>query len=145
MTDDFTPLTEPDHYLGWLGDDPAAAVREQMESILRKQVPTATLDWVRLVGEPEFLTGGRKLPDDPSKLIITRAALAVPFTLQVSSEDGTEWLRGVFSWVAVGLDGGQRRDRAYFDLDAEMEGAKEQLVARIYELDAPKEAPETPG
>ena len=141
MTDDFTPLTEPDHYLGWLGDDPAAAVREQIEGVLRQQVATAKLDWVRLVGEPEFLTGGRRMPDDLGKLILTRAALAVPFTLQVSSEGRTDLLRGVFSWVAVGLDGGQRRDRTYFDLDAEMDRAKEQLVERIYELGAPQEPP----
>jgi hypothetical protein len=140
MTDDFTPLTSCDHWLGWLGDDPAVAVRGEIESILRQQVATAVLDWVRLLGEPYFLTGGRRIPDDPSKIIVTRAALAVAFELQVRSASRTDRLQGVFSWVAAGLDGA-RRDRVWFDLNAEMAWASEQLETRIYELDAPVEPP----
>lgn len=136
MTDDFTPLTDPDHWLGWLGDDPAGAVRAEIGNMLRKQVPTATLDWVRLRDAPHFLTGGRKLPEDPQKIIATRAALAVAFDLQVSSDGPTERLRGVFSWVATGLDG-ERRDQAFLDLDADFAWACEQLPFRIYEADAP--------
>src|SRR3954467_1270725 len=98
MTDDFTPLTTPNHWLGWLGDDPAAAVRGEIEGVLRDQVPTAKLEWVRLVAAPHFRTGGRKLPDDPTKIVVMRAALAAPFELQVRSEGRLDRLRGVFSW-----------------------------------------------
>jgi hypothetical protein len=143
MSDDFQPLTASDHWLGWLGDDPAKAVRGEIEGILQQQVPTATLEWVRLVDKPYFLTGGRKLPDDPGKMIVTRAALAIAFELQVRSADRVDRLHGVFSWVASGLDG-KRRDRVYFDLDAELRGASEQLTARIYELDKPSEPPAVP-
>jgi hypothetical protein len=136
MTDDFSPLNPSEHWLGWLGDDPACAVRSEIEGILRQQVPTAHLEWVRLVDKPYYLTGGRKLPDDPGKLILTRAALAVPFELQVRSAGRVDQLRGVFSWVAAGLDGA-RRDRVHFDLDADFASACEQLAARIYELDGP--------
>jgi hypothetical protein len=143
MTDDFTPLTSPDHWLDWLGDDPARAVRDEIEGILRGQSPTATLEWVHLVGTPYFLTGGRKMPDAPTKLIVTRAALAAPFELQVRSEGRLDRLRGVFSWVAAGLDG-TRRDRVFFDLDAELAWASEKLKARIYELDPATEPPAAP-
>jgi len=143
MTDDFAPLTTSDHWLGWLGDNPARAVRSEIELILRQQVSTAHLEWVRLLGKPHYLTGGRKLPDDPGKVIVTRAALAVPFELQVRSAGGVEEVRGVFSWVASGLDG-TRRDRVYFDLDAELAWASEQLTLRIYELDVPSEPPAAP-
>jgi hypothetical protein len=144
MTDDVTPLTACDHWLGWLGDDPAQAVRNEIEEVLRKQVPTARLEWLRLLDRPYFLTGGRKLPDDPGKLIVTRAALAVSFELQVRAEGREDRLRGVFSWVASGLANGVRRDRIYFDLDAELSWASEQLMARIYELDAAAQPPEVP-
>jgi len=50
MTDDFTPLNPSEHWLGWLGDDPALAVRSEIESILRQQVPievlpTSLVEW----------------------------------------------------------------------------------------------------
>jgi hypothetical protein len=144
MTDDFSPLNASEHWLGWLGDDPARAVRSELEVILRQQVPTARLEWVRLLEKPEYWTGGRKQPDDPNILIVTRAGLAVPFELQVQSAAGVDRLRGVFSWVASGLDG-TRRDRVYFDLDAEFSVAREQLVARIYELDAPSDTDARPS
>src|SRR5947209_7755207 len=105
MTDDLAPLTESGHWLGWLGDDPARALRGELEGVLRRQVPTAALVWVRLLETPYFLTGGRKVPDEPDKIIVTRAALAAPFELEVQSEGRVDRLRGVFSWVAAGLDG----------------------------------------
>jgi hypothetical protein len=143
MMDDFSPLSTSDHWLGWLGDDPGQAVRSQIEGILRQQVPTARLDWVRRLETPYYLTGARKLPDDPGNVIVTRAGLAVPFELQVRSAAGVDRLCGVVSWVASGLDGA-RRDRVYVDLDAEFSAACEQLTARIYELDAPSDTDARP-
>ena len=132
--DDFTHLTSPDHWLGWLGDDPAQMVRDAIERGLQKQVPTARLEWVHLIGDAKFLTGGKKIPDEPTKMIATRAGLAVEFELEVSSDEGTEQLSGVFSWAARGLDG-ERHDRTYCDLDVDMEWAAEILRSRIYDWD----------
>ena len=134
MTDDFSPLTQANHYLEWLGPDPAQAVRHEIESMLQKQVPTAVLEWLRLEGHPEFLTGGREQPGDPAKIILTRAALAVAFTLEVRSEEQTEQLKGVFSWVASGLDTA-RKDRAYLDIGIDIAWASDLLKERIYEID----------
>jgi len=141
--DDFTALTGPDHWLGWLGDDPAQALRGEVEGILREQVPSARLAWIRLLGEPCFLTSGRKIPEDPTSLIVTRAGLAVAFQLEVASDDGAEQLRGVFSWVASRLDG-DRRDRVFLDLDADMESAADSLKQRLYEIDLEPEPVEEP-
>jgi hypothetical protein len=137
MTDDLTPLDGSKHWLGWLGEDPAKAVRAEIERILRQQVPTARLRWLRLLADPSYLTGGRKAADNPNHMIVTRAALAIPFELMVESAESAEQLRGVFSWVAVGLDGQRRRDRVHFDLGADMQWASDQLKLRIYELDEP--------
>ncbi len=143
--DDFTALTTRDHWLGWLGDDPSQAVRREIEGLLRAQTPSARLDWLRLAPEPDFLTGGRRSKEAPDKIIVTRAGLATSFELQVSSDEGTQQLRGVFSWVASGLDG-ERRDRVFLDLDAEMAWASDQLKLRLYETDAePAEVKEVSG
>lgn len=150
MTDDFTPLTGANHWLGWLGDDPAQAVREQIEGMLRQQVATAKVEWIRLLGKPYFLTGGRKASEDSSQIIVTRAALALAFDLEVRAEgaagkegDRVDSLAGVFSWVAVGLDTDNRRDRMHLDLDAELAWASDKLMSRIYELDRPDNEEQT--
>ncbi len=132
ITDDFSVLLEADHYLDWLGANPAQALRDEIERILRQQVPSAALKWIHLTGEPEFLTGGRALFNDPGKMILTRAALAVSFQMKVDSDGGEEILKGVFSWAATGLDAG-RDDRVYLDLDTEMAQAAPMLKMRIYE------------
>jgi hypothetical protein len=134
MQDDFSTLTSRDHWLGWLGDDPGSAVRREIEGILQKQVPSARLEWVRLVGEPEFLTGGRTHPSDPNTMIATRAGLAVAFELKVDSDSAAEQLRGVFSWVVCHLDG-DRRDRVYLDRNLDIAWAGEELKLRLYEID----------
>jgi hypothetical protein len=119
--DDLSQLTETSHWLGWLGDDPATAFRASGVDV------------------PEYLTGGRKDPDDSAKLIVTRAGLAAPFALSVRTADGRrEVLWGVHSIVAVGLDEPRSEHvvRAWFDLWSTLEDAAERLRARVYDIDA---------
>ncbi len=135
MRDDFSRLDPTQHWLGWLGDDPARALRDAAERMLESQVAGARVEWMQLVDSPHYLTGGRRT-DDGKKLLVTRAALAAPFVLSVRDPSGdVEELRGVLSWVACGLDGGERRDRTFLDLRVDFAWAQEQLQARIYEID----------
>ncbi|MCP2322059.1 hypothetical protein HDA40_000566 [Hamadaea flava] len=129
--DDFSHLTEADHWLDWMGEDPAAAIRESVLEVLQDQVPDASLRWMKIVAEPRFLTAGRPAPDDPDKLIVTRAALALSFGLGVDSGDSYEILWGVFSVAVVGLDEPAGRSRVWFDLWADLDEAEEQLPDRI--------------
>jgi len=135
--DDLRALTQPDHWMGWLGDDPGKAVRDMLETTLRDQVAEAKLLWVHLQDEPHFLTGGRPVPDDDTKITVVRAGLAVGFELAVDDGAGNvEELQGVFSWVATGLDTADaRRDQTYFDLGADLAAAREELETRIYTLE----------
>lgn len=133
--DDFSKLIEPDHWLGWLGDDPAAAVRMGIEESLRQQAADAVVEWVKIVEKPRFLTGGRQHSEDEEVILVTRAALAAPFALSVRShQHGRSLLLGVFSWAAVNLAPPQaRKDRHWFDLGVGLDWAGERLQERIYE------------
>ncbi|MGW0436389.1 hypothetical protein ACWDV4_28055 [Micromonospora sp. NPDC003197] len=133
--DDFTELVESNHFLHWLGDDPAKTVRESVADILHQQVPGSTLRWMKITDEPRFLTAGRRDPDDPDKLIVTRAALAASFAIGVDSPpDDYDILWGAYSIAVVGLDrGDQARSRAWFDLWTALDAAERQLRTRITE------------
>ena len=122
--------------MGWLGDDPAKAVRDALQKVLQDQVPDARLNWVRLQDEPYFLTGGRRSETDDNKVTVVRAGLAVGFELEVDDGAGNlERLQGMFSWVAAGLDTvGDRVDRTFFDLGMDLPTASSALDSRIYEL-----------
>ncbi|MFF8837541.1 hypothetical protein [Streptomyces sp. NPDC015130] len=132
--DDFAKLTEPDHWLGWLGEQPVTAVRDSIAEILDEQVSGATVEWIKVVDAPRYLTGGRPEPDDESRMIVTRAGIALPFALSVTSPGRRrEILEGVFSWVAVSLDQpGNRKDQVWFDLRADLDWAETELRNRIY-------------
>ncbi|MEU3493445.1 hypothetical protein [Kitasatospora cineracea] len=135
-TDDLHHLTDPDHWLGWLGDDPAGAVRGSLARCLTQQVPGSEVEWVKTTGKPGFRTGGRRSPEDEQRIVVTRAGLAVPFALAVTAPGRRrEILTGVFSWVAVRLDRpGQRKDQVWLDLRADLAWAEEELDRRIYQV-----------
>ncbi|WP_234343690.1 hypothetical protein [Streptomyces sp. NRRL F-5123] len=131
--DDFAKLTGTDHWLGWLGDDPAGAVRGGILDCLLPQVPTAVLEWVKILDEPRFLTFARRRPDDEESIVVTRAGLTVSFALSVVGGAKREVLTGAFSWAAVRLDRpGGRKDRFWLDLWTDLDPAAEQLRERIY-------------
>ncbi|MFJ3799603.1 hypothetical protein ACIPSJ_25330 [Streptomyces sp. NPDC090088] len=142
--DDFGRLTDPDHWLGWLGDDPAGAVRKGIEESLRAQVADAVVEWVKILEAPRFLTGGRRHAEDQQVMLVTRAALAASFALSVrTARHGRSILLGVFSWVAVNLSSPEvRKDRHWFDLGAGLDWAGERLEERIYEIDGAEDTAE---
>ncbi|MEV4411692.1 hypothetical protein [Catellatospora sp. NPDC049609] len=134
--DDFAKLTGGDHWLGWLGDDPARSVRDSVAGIVGEQVPGATVRWMKITDDPRFLTAGRRVPDDPDRLILSRAALAVAFAAGVDSPSGDfEILWGAFTVAVGGLaDGGRTRSRVWFDLWTRLDAAGEQLHDRLGEV-----------
>lgn len=136
--DDFTKLNSSKHYLGWLPDQPAIAVRDSIARILDEQASGAVLEWIKIDAEPRYLTSGRPQPDNEEYLIITRAGLAVSFVLAVTAPGRKrEILQGVFSWVAVRLDQPRdRKDQVWFDLGADLDWAETELRGRLYTVGA---------
>lgn len=144
--DDFARLTEPDHWLGRLGERPADAVRDSIAEILDEQVPGAVLEWIKVADAPRYLTGGRPRPGDEHHMIVTRAAIALPFAPSVTAPGSRrDILQGVFSWVAVRLDQpDNRKDQVWLDLRAEMDWAEAELRNRIFLVcQAPTSDPST--
>jgi hypothetical protein len=136
VRDDFTKLESPDHWLGWLPDTPGRSVRTALEETLAEQVAGAVVEWVKIDEEPVFLTVGVRSSNEPDRMIVRRAAVAVVFALGVRAPGRRlDILTGAFSWAAVGLDRpGGRRDRMWLDLGMSREHAEELLRHRVHEV-----------
>lgn len=136
--DDFGPLVDPDAWIGWLGEDPAATVRFALAGMLGDQVEGAEVEWMKVTGEPRHVTGGRRV-EETDEVVVTRAAIAVPFGLGVRSPDGSfHVLSGVLTIAMSGLDEPEARSQLWLDLDADADWAEELLARRIYEVDTPE-------
>jgi hypothetical protein len=137
VRDDFIKLESPDHWLGWLPDTPGRSVRTSLEEILAEQVAGTVVEWVKIVEEPVFLTGGVRSSSYPNQMTVRRAAIAVVFALGVRAPGrGLEILTGAFSWAVGGLDRpGSRRDRTWLDLGMSRASAEELLRRRVYQVD----------
>ena len=135
MTDDLSRINPREHWLAWIGDDPAHDIREQLEQMLAKQVPGSTIERMRVTADPYYLTGGRKTSDG-KRVIVTRAAICIAFELVARSPTRGETLTGAFSWAAGGLDGQVRRDRVWLDIGRDFASACEELKLRLYETAA---------
>lgn len=136
ILDDWTRLESPDHWFGWLGDSPSAAVRHELDRAVTDQIPGTVVEWVKILSDPELLTGGPREAES-DRVIVRRAALAVEFAMSVMPPNGRrEFLVGSFSWVAVGLDTTDgRHDRTWFDIGMPIARAGELLNERIWEIE----------
>ncbi|WP_203924677.1 hypothetical protein [Rugosimonospora africana] len=93
---------------------------------------------MKITDEPKYLTSGRRTPDDPNKLIVTRAALAAAFAIGVDAPSRNyEILWGTYSIAVVGLDHAEARNQVWFDLWTVLDQAEQHLRARIMEVQLP--------
>jgi hypothetical protein len=121
--DNFEPFAETRHMLGWLGSQPELTLREQVEAVLRTQVEGSTLSWIRVIGEPKYITAGKSDPEG-GQMIAGAVAVAFAFSLMAEAPGQEPWdLHGVASMIGVGLDEekGQQSYRFFFELDADLD------------------------
>lgn len=133
--DDFSTLEKTEHMLRWFADEPYAAIRSSVEDILKQQVADSRLTTLRVLSEPQWLTGARPSDDDSTKAILVRSGVAFEFRLSVESRGQVHELSGVFTWVAVHLDQpGQHKHRVWMDIDGTMAtfGSEGELKNRVY-------------
>jgi hypothetical protein len=133
---DFSKLEPTSHMLQWLAEDPFTAIFTEVEGVLQQQVPGSQLMALRVTSDPQWLTGGRRLEEDPEKVILVRTAVAFEFDLLVREPTGPQHqLKGVFSWVGTSLDDVEnRKSRIWFDLDATLttHGSEGELLNKLY-------------
>ncbi|MCA0315037.1 MAG: hypothetical protein LCH63_14555 [Candidatus Melainabacteria bacterium] len=89
LQDDLSLLTKPDHFLGWLGEDPSAVIRDQLEEIFKQQIATAWLGQLIVTAPPRFLTGARRYEEHenlPTQEEITAAITAATSTTDTESK-----------------------------------------------------------
>jgi len=121
--------------LQWFDDEPYAAIRLSVEDMLKQQVADSRLTTLRVLSEPQWLTGALPSDGDSSKAILVRSGVAFEFALTVESRGQSHQLSGVFTWVAVHLDKpGQHKHRVWIDLDGKLErfGSEGELKTRVY-------------
>ena len=135
IIDDFSALDASREMLAWLDPAPLTVIRDQMTRWLTAQVQGSQLLWVRMVGPPDWLSGGRPSDDDDEQVIMVRTGMACLFDLMVRTPDDIEYaLSGVFSWVGYDLDTPERSQSIWIDLGGTLEdfGAQGALATRIY-------------
>ncbi|SDO49443.1 hypothetical protein SAMN04515671_1118 [Nakamurella panacisegetis] len=132
MSDHFTPLLASTHWLGWLPPDPGPAIRNLLEPNLLAARPEARLGRIVVTQDPEFVTGGVRIPEQDNRVAVMRAGLALAVDLHLDDQV----LPATFSWVATGLHRpDDRRDQVWLDLDLSLAEAKQLLAQRVYEPD----------
>jgi hypothetical protein len=134
-SDDFAKLKETEHMLKWFADEPYAALRSSVEDSLKQQVADSRLTSLRVLSEPQWLTGALPSEGDRSKAILVRSGVAFEVALTVESRGQSHQISGVFTWVAVHLDKpGQHKQRVWMDIDGKLAqfGSEGELKTRVY-------------
>jgi hypothetical protein len=133
--DDFARLKETEHMLQWLAEEPYAAIRSSIEDSLKQQVADSRLVSLRVLSEPQWLTGALPSKGDGSKAILVRSGVAFEVAFTAETREQSHQLRGVFTWVAVDLDKpGQHKHRVWMDLDGKLDqfGSEGELKTRVH-------------
>lgn len=132
--DDFSAFDGAEHmFLGL--NDPFGMIRQETETMLRRQVADSVLERIETLGEPKFLTLGRKT-DDASKVVVAHFAFSVLARLHVSFAAGTKHevigAALTFMFGNVDVPAGATR-QSHFDLhrDAQVNFTDERFQERF--------------
>lgn len=126
--DDFGIFADSEHMFFNLSD-PFSLIREQVENSLRAQVKETEVTAIRTIGEPKWLTIGRKVEDDPNKVIVGHFAVCFRSMIDVKSPDHEETLDATLTLLFRDIDQeGEESMRYSMDLFADAEKAYEDDV-----------------
>ncbi|WP_330178768.1 hypothetical protein OHB26_19805 [Nocardia sp. NBC_01503] len=130
--DDFRLLPDAATWLGQLGFDPPAMIRQRLTEMLSERVSRTEVDWVEITDRPRQFTAGRH--DGDTTFTVTRVGIVIAMTLAVHSPGRRrQILRGVFTFVMTGMGEGQiPRQRTWLDLDSTLNQAERELKSRMF-------------
>lgn len=121
--------------------DPFAFVREQVQTALRAQVPDTSVDAIRCHDAPKWLTIGRKLDDEPDKVVVGHFGVCFRCDIDVKTPDHAETLPATLTLLFRDIDQPGKEDMRYsMDLFADAATAYEDDVFKTRFLEFRTEA-----
>ncbi len=119
--DDFSAFQGHEHMFFGLRD-PFGLVRSEVEEGLRQQIPDTEVLSIATLGEPKFLTLGRKL-NDGEQMEVTHFAFAVRAKLTVLFDERRkgEVIEALLTFLFGDVDTSEKRYRRFFDVHDEAE------------------------
>ena len=118
-------------------DEPYAMIRAQIEETLRAQVAGTEVAAIRGLGEPLWVSLGRKLEAEPDKVQIGHFAFCFRCALDLGTPRGRERLQAcvTFMFRDIDIEGGAQ-SRYFLDLgeDADKAFDKDILTHRFLEF-----------
>ena len=130
--DDFAKLSSDATFIGQLGFDPEAMIREQITAMLVEEVPGTVVEWIKVTDEPRQLTAGIQ---GDTNFTVTRVGIAVPVEFSaLAPSERREVLWGVLTYTQTGMNRPETaRRRMWLDLRETLDWAEEQLQPRLFE------------
>ena len=133
-------LDDSAHMLAWLHPTPIEEIKRLFISYVDRLAPEAYIQSLTVTSKPQWLTGGKRNPENANKVIVTRAGVAFCFAFHAAHHVGPSAdVSGVFSWVGVDLDDAAHTEhQTWFDIHGSLEelGSEGRLSLRIYDVDA---------
>ncbi|RYZ04905.1 MAG: hypothetical protein EOO73_22280 [Myxococcales bacterium] len=116
--DDFSAFRGQEHMFFGL-KDPFGLIRSEVEDALRQQIADTEVVSVATLGEPKFLTLGRKTED--TQVVLTHFAFAVRAKLTVLFDERRkgEVIEALLTFLFGDVDGPDKRFRRFIDVHEE--------------------------
>jgi hypothetical protein len=108
--------------------DPYGLIRSEVEAGLREQIADTEVFSIVTLGEPKFLTLGRKAGEE--QLVVSHFAFCVRAQLTVLFDEGRkgELIEATLTFLFGDVDSSAKRYRRHFDVHAEAERGFEDAV-----------------
>jgi len=133
--DDFSIFDDSTLMFMWSSATPAEIIRFYADNVVSNSLPGSKLFQIECLGEPRYLTGAKKKPDDPDHVIMARMGIAFQTRLVIDKPDGSrEEVSGVSALICQNLD--HQEDLTIwleFFPDGNLDEIEESLKTKVYE------------
>lgn len=115
----FQMLSSSYHMLQWLADLPYQHICQNIEQLLRQQMPDSRLLDIAATSMPQWQTVEVLEEENGQTVAISRTGMAFEFVLHVSGNGQTHQLTGVYTWAGSRLNRppAEQRQRIWLDLN----------------------------
>lgn len=116
----FNMLNASYHMLQWLADAPYQHVCQNIEQLLRQQMPDSRLLDIAATSMPQWQTVEVREEENGQTVAVSRTGMAFEFVLHVSGNGQIHKLTGVYTWAGSRLNRppAEQRQRIWLDLNS---------------------------